>query len=282
MNRKEQRVALGCAVAAARVAGELMRQNLHSAKTVHAEYSHDIKLELDTHCQELIERTFRDYFPGIPMVGEEGARGDAAHECRWVVDPIDGTVNFAHGIPHACVCIALQVRSDESRMTSDRSDFRKGGLVRVSSPTSHATLLGVVFDPFANELWTAIRGQPARLNGREIHVSRRAKLNQAMVSIGFPKSKTSIDSLAPYYAWLAKRARKVRIMGSAGLALTYVACGRFDAYIERGIRLWDFAAGGLIVECAGGRFWCERVAGQKIYRVIASNGWLHNKLPAPR
>jgi len=76
--------------------------------------------------------------------------------------------------------------------------------------------------------------------------------------------------------------RKVRLMGSAGLALTYVACGRFDAYIERGIRLWDFAAGALVVECAGGRFWHERVPGRDIHRLIASNGWLQDKLPRPR
>jgi myo-inositol-1(or 4)-monophosphatase len=235
MNRKEQRVALGCAMTAAKVAGELMRQNLHSAKAICAEHLHDIKLELDAQCQELIEYTFRDYFPDIPILGEEGTRGDPAHAYRWVVDPIDGTVNFAHGVPHACVCIALQVRSNECRVTSDRSDARNRKPFPVPRVTPHVTLLGVVFDPFANELWTAVKGQPARLNSRVIQVSRRHTLGEAMVSIGFPKSKSSIDSLVPCYAWLAKRVRKVRIMGSAGLALTYVAMPTSSAASACGI-----------------------------------------------
>jgi len=282
MKREELRSALDCAVTAARVAGELMRQNLHAAKTIHAEYSHDIKLELDRRCQQLIERTLRDCFPDLPIVGEEGTRGNPARECRWVVDPIDGTVNFAHGIPHACVCVALQIRRDEC--PAGEAAGARGGARRDArgSEAAYETVLGVVFDPFADELWTAVRGQPARLNGRVIHVSRRTELDAAMIAIGFPKSQSSIERLVRYYAWLARRVRKVRLMGSAGLALTYVACGRFDAYIERGIRLWDFAAGALVVECAGGRFWHERVPGRDIHRLIASNGWLQDKLPRPR
>ena len=127
-------------------------------------------------------------------------------------------------------------------------------------------MVGVVYDPFNEELWTAIRGQPARLNGKIIHVSQRRKLSEAIVSIGFAKSRSNLERTLPYFNKLVWRIRKVRLMGSAALALTYVATGRFDAYIERGIHLWDIAAGGLIVECAGGEFWREPMPGQYAFR----------------
>ena len=100
-----------------------------------------------------------------------------------------------------------------------------------------------------------MRGQAARLNGKIIRVSQRRKLREAIVSIGFTKTRESLEATLPYFNNLVHRVRKIRMMGSAALGLTYVASGRFDAYIERGIRLWDIAAGGLIIECAGGEFW---------------------------
>jgi len=136
----------------------------------------------------------------------------------------------------------------------------------------------VVYDPFCDELWTAIRGQPARLNGRIIRVSTRRKLSEALVSMGFAKSRANTDHTLPYFNRLVRRVRKVRQMGSAALAMTYVATGRFDAYLERGIRIWDIAAGGLIVECAGGEFWRKPIAGQHAYEMIVSNGLLRKKL----
>jgi len=119
------------------------------------------------------------------------------------------------------------------------------------------------------------------MNGRVIHVSRRARLSEAVVTIGFSKSKTNLEKSLPYLAWLSRQARKVRIMGSAGLALAYVAMGRFDAYVERGISLWDIAAGGLIVECAGGEFWHEAVSGNRKYRMVASNSRVGKQLAKP-
>ena len=142
-------------------------------------------------------------------------------------------------------------------------------------------MLGIVYDPFLDELWTAVRGGPATLNGRTIRVSQRANLDEAVVSIGFAKSRENLDATLPYFLDLVHRVRKLRIMGSAALALTYVATGRFDAYIERGIRLWDIAAGGLILECAGGVFWHEAVSGEHAYRMISSNQRLRKKLKTP-
>src|SRR5206468_3340878 len=115
--------------------------------------------------------------------------------------------------------------------------------------------------------WTATRGQPAKLNGRDTNVSKRAKLSEAIVSIGFAKSRQSLENTLPYFNQLVYRIRKIRMMGAAALALTYVATGRFDAYIERGIRLWDIAAGGLIIQCAGGDFEWKQLDGEHYYRM---------------
>jgi len=256
------------AVRAARAVGELLRRNLRSPKRANSTSQHDIKLELDVRSQALIEKALRAAFPGVALLGEEGVTGDVSAPFRWVVDPIDGTVNFAYGIPHACVSIALQGRAP--------------GPGPADYPDGYDTMLGVVYDPFGNELWTAVRGQAARLNGKLIRVSRRRKLREAVVSIGFTKTRESLTATLPYFNKLVHRVRKIRMMGSAALGLTYVACGRFDAYVEREIRIWDIAAGGLIIECAGGEFWHEALPGEHRYRATASNGLLRRALRVPR
>jgi myo-inositol-1(or 4)-monophosphatase len=255
------------AVDAALSVGKLMRQQLHATKRANAVSQHDIKLELDVRSQQLIDRTLRARFPEVALLGEEGVTGDPSADYRWVVDPIDGTVNFAYTIPHACVSIALQRRATKRRP----SVYEDG----------YETVVGVVHDPFCNEMWTAVLGGPARLNGKIVKVSKRSRLEEAIVSIGFAKSKESLEATLPYFNKLVYRVRKVRMMGAAALALTYVATGRFDGYIERGIRIWDIAAGGLIVECAGGEFWRRAVDTNHTYRMVASNGLLRRKLAVP-
>jgi myo-inositol-1(or 4)-monophosphatase len=252
------------AARATKEVGASMRRQLHAPKKANQVTQHDIKLELDVTSQELIQKRLHAAFPAIGLLGEEGVTGATDAAYRWIVDPIDGTVNFAYGIPHASVCIALQARAGEA----DRAEYSDG----------YNTVVGVVYDPFSDELWTAIRGQSARLNGKPIRVSSRRKLKEAIVSIGFAKTRKTLDATLPYFNKLVYRIRKVRIMGSAALALTYVASGRFDAYIERGIRLWDIAAGGLIVSCAGGEFWHQPAAGDYTYEMVASNGLLRRQL----
>lgn len=247
------------AVKAARATGKLMLANWHAPKRVNFTDAHDIKLELDVRCQKLIEKTLRAAFPQISLLGEEGCSGDANSEYRWVVDPIDGTVNYAHGIPHAAISIALQVRSPQSAVHS------------------HETVLGVIYDPFMDELWTATLGGPTWLNGRAVRVSRHSRLNEAVIAMGFSKSSENLEKSLPHLNRLARRAKKIRIMGSAALELAYVASGRLDAYIERTINLWDVAAGALMVECSGGEFYIQPAPGGKL-RMIASNGHLRRKL----
>src|SRR5450755_3460281 len=155
--------ALATAIKAARAAGKVMHANWHKPKRVNSAEAHDIKLELDVRCQALIEKILAAAFPQIPVLGEEGSTGDVNAEYRWVVDPIDGTVNYFYGMPHAAVSIALQHREQ--------------------------SVVGVIYDPFTGEIWTTITGGPARLNGKAVRVSSRARLDEAVIAIGFSKSR---------------------------------------------------------------------------------------------
>jgi len=236
-----------------------MRANWHSSKRINATDAHDIKLELDVRCQKLITQILRAAFPKISLLGEEGCTGDPNADYRWVVDPIDGTVNYFFGIPHAAVSIALQVQNPKSQVQS------------------HETVLGVIYGPFTDELWTVTRGGPTRLDGRVVRVTRCTDVGKAVIAMGFSKSRQNLEKSLPHLNRLARRALKIRVMGSAALELAYVASGRLDAYIERTINLWDIAAGALMVECSGGEFYTRPAPGGK-FRMIASNGRLRRKL----
>ena len=219
---------LETAVNAARAAGDLLRSHFGSALEVNEFAAHDIKLDLDVRAQTLITEHLLTRFPDHAIYGEEGIAGNQASNFQWIVDPIDGTVNFFYGIPHFCISIALRQRGE--------------------------IILGVIYDPARDELWQVERGGPATLNGKLIQVSTREKLSDAVLSIGFAKSKTTIAAGLPVLEYFVSRARKCRLMGSAALDLAYVACGRLDAYIESSVSLWDVAAGKLLVEAAGGKF----------------------------
>jgi myo-inositol-1(or 4)-monophosphatase len=255
MKKISTQLALAVAVKAARAAGKIMRDNWHKPKRVNSAEAHDIKLELDVRCQKLITKIFHKAFPEISLLGEEGDAGNAGAEYRWVVDPIDGTVNYFFGLPHACVSIALQ-----------RCKGKK-----------YQTVLGVIYDPFTDELWTATLGGKTKLNGRVVHVSRRGKPGEAVIAMGFSKSKENLEKSLPHLMRLARRTLKIRLMGSAALELAYVACGRLDLYAERTINLWDIAAGALMVECSGGECWTLPAPGGKL-RMCADNGLLRKKL----
>jgi myo-inositol-1(or 4)-monophosphatase len=273
MKPLEQKRALAAAVNAARAAGALMRKNRDAPKKANEVTQHDIKLELDVQCQELIERKLHRTFPKISVLGEEGETGDPNAPQRWVIDPIDGTVNFAYGIPHACVSIALQEKVQRPASKVQRRHS--------ITPDGYSTVVGVVYDPFVNELWTGTQGGKAFLNGRIISASRRAQLDEAIVAMGFSKRTDTLTAMLPVLNRMIHRVRKIRIMGAAALAMVYVASGRHEAYLEAGVRLWDIAAGGLILECAGGEFFHEPVKGEyHAYRLVVNNGLLRKQLQA--
>ena len=240
---------LDLAIDAARAAGALIRSHFGTPLNVNALEAHDIKLELDVQSQALITGMLLNQFPSHAIYGEEGIAGNQSSPFHWIIDPIDGTVNFFYGIPHFCISIAL--REDTN------------------------IILGVIYDPIRDELWQVRKGGPPLLNGKPIAVSRRMSISEAILSVGFSKTKTTIDSGLPLFQDLVYRARKCRLMGSAALDMAYVASGRLDAYIEQSVSLWDIAAGILLVEAGGGTVKIEtRPENPDKFSVVATNGKL--------
>ena len=238
---------LDAAMEAARAAGELLRRHFGQPQHVNAREAHDIKLEIDVQTQDMITDSLLKKFPQHALYGEEGLVGDQTAEHQWVVDPLDGTVNYFYGIPHFCTSIALRLQSE--------------------------IIVGVIYDPIRDEMWTAQKGKTPELNGRPIRVSERSEIAEAVVSVGLSKTGVTIASGLPLLQDMVHRARKCRLLGSAALDMAYVACGRFDAYIEQGISLWDIAAGFILVETAGGKVDMRPRQDMKDkYSIIASNG----------
>jgi myo-inositol-1(or 4)-monophosphatase len=232
---------------AARTAGELLRQNFHRPLRVNAAEAHDIKLAIDVEAQNLITTSLLEEFPPHALYGEEGIVGDQSSEYQWVVDPLDGTVNYFYRIPHFCVSIALRFKGE--------------------------IIVGVIYDPVRDEMWSAQKGEKPTLNGKDFRVSDRADLGEAVVSVGLSKTSEMIKTNLPLLQELIHRVRKCRVLGSAALDMAYVACGRFDAYIEQGISLWDIAAGWILIETAGGKVDLRpRTDMKDKYSIVASNG----------
>ena len=244
------------AITAAQAAGERLRQVFGHELHVNSAYAHDIKLQADVDCQDIIYQILLDHFPKSRCIGEEGDSnnpGDPNAEYEWIVDPIDGTMNLAMGIPHFCVSIAAREAATQK------------------------IILGVIYDPLRHELFTAERGSGTYLNGIRQKVSTRAKLSEAVLAVGFAKTQESIDHCLALYQLYGNAARKLRAMGSAALDLAYVATGRLDAYIEQGVNLWDIAAGIVLVEEAGGLVEYE-VKKSGAYRVCAHSGLIEYPL----
>src|SRR5881227_1272418 len=156
---------------AARAAGELLRQNFQHPQRVNSALPHDIKLEIDVQVQELITKLLLEEFPEHALYGEEGVAGDQSTEHQWIVDPLDGTVNYFYGIPHFCVSIALRLRNE--------------------------IMIGVIYDPIREEMWSGQKGESSKLNGHHFHVSDRADLADAIVSVGLSKTSVTIEAGLP-------------------------------------------------------------------------------------
>jgi myo-inositol-1(or 4)-monophosphatase len=222
---------LQVATEAAHAAGKLQRENFGSDLMVNEMLKHDIKLDLDVRSQELITSILLKAFPDHCIKGEEGDSGNEASDTQWIVDPIDGTVNYFYGIPHFCVSIAAK---------------REGRYIA-----------GVIYDPMQDETWSVEEGGKPMLNGKPIRVSERAQLSDAVVTVGFSKSREALEASFDRFKRISVEVRKTRMLGSAALALAYIACGRLDAYIEEQISEWDIAAGKMLLEAAGGSFSAE-------------------------
>jgi myo-inositol-1(or 4)-monophosphatase len=247
----------------AREAGARLREFF--AQGVETEYKGDVDLVTvaDRTSEKLIRSRLAEAFPEHGVYGEEGTRDRLDAEFRWYVDPLDGTTNFAHGFPHFCVSLGLEKRAAGLNSNQD------GTLVAA-----------VVYDPMRDELFTAERGQGARLNGKPIHVARTPDLAESLVATGFPSRKRHQSPNVHFYQEFTLRSHGVRRAGSAALDLVYVAAGRLEAFWEFNLNPWDTAAGILLVEEAGGRV--TDFAGGHFRldsrEILASNGLIHAEL----
>ncbi|NNJ64743.1 MAG: inositol monophosphatase [Xanthomonadales bacterium] len=219
---------LNVAIEAARAAGNIMRRELHRVDAIPVERKarHDYVSDVDRACEAEIVREIKRYYPDHAFLCEEtGVAGDSSSV--WVIDPLDGTSNFLHGLPHFAVSIAYQL----------------------NGRTEHA----VVYDPMRDEMFTASRGKGAQLNNKRIRVSSRKSLEGAILATSFPFRKRE---LLPVYSRIFQsvynRVEDIRRIGTASLDLTWVAAGRMDGFFEIGLKPWDVAAGALIVREAGG------------------------------
>jgi myo-inositol-1(or 4)-monophosphatase len=232
---------------AALTAGKLLREHFGNDAVVDEASHHDIKLALDKQSQDLITEILLGARPGDSLYGEEGIAGNQESTRQWIVDPIDGTVNFYYGIPHFCVSIALRVDGE--------------------------IVVGVIHDPMVGETWSVEKGGPALLNGHPIQASKRDTFEQSILFVGCGKDEEALRTGIERFRKASLRARKMRMMGSAALGMAYIACGRLDAYIESRISLWDIAAGQLLVETAGGKVELTPVPGHSdAWSIVASNG----------
>jgi myo-inositol-1(or 4)-monophosphatase len=249
---------LDFAIQTAREAGRVLAEKFGRALRVSNKGDIDLVTEADIAAERLIVERIRSYHPRHAILTEESGDvitvGDAGSEYKWVIDPLDGTTNYAHGYPVFCVSVALE---HEGRV-----------------------VLGVVYDPTRDELFAAERGQGATLNGRSLRVSETAELNGALLCTGFPYDVRDRGDFARHFRNFIMRAQSVRRDGAAALDLAYVAAGRFDGFYEEGLRPWDVAAGVLLVEEAGGRVTHYDGSPFRIYQppIAASNGLIHEAM----
>jgi len=239
---------LSTAITAAQEAGKLLRANFGTELVVNENHAHDIKLELDIQSQKLIESILLKNHSDHAIFGEEGILGNQSSEYRWIIDPIDGTVKFSYGIPHFAISIGLE---------------RNGEII-----------LGVIYDPILDEMFTAEKGKGASLNGKPIKVSNRDQLKDSILVVGMSKYNDSIEAGLKLIGYYSLNSKKLRNMGSAALAMAWISCGRLDGYIEKNIGLWDVAAGKVLIEEAGGSVDLSDNAPDKNLKIICGNGKL--------
>ena len=240
-------------------AGEIQLQGQRDGFEIRKKGSIDLVTEIDLACERMCREVIAERFPGHAVLAEElgPSNGDGRSRYRWVFDPLDGTTNFAHGLPIYCASLGLEV----------------DGRAEVAA----------VYDPSRRELFTAERGEGAYLNGRALRVSETVRTSDALLVTGFPYDvQTRGEDLVALFGAMLARARAVRRLGSAALDLCYVAAGRFDGFWEQHLKPWDVAGGALIVSEAGGRVTgmdgapFDAAAGH----LLASNGRVHEEILA--
>jgi myo-inositol-1(or 4)-monophosphatase len=250
---------LNFAIQTARDAGRVLAERFGRALKITNKGELDLVTESDLASERLIIDRIKSHYPRHAILAEESGASEPNDrerdsDWRWIIDPLDGTTNYAHGYPCFCVSIGLE---HQGRME-----------------------LGVVYDPMRDEMFTAERGQGAALNERRIRVSTAPNLATALLCTGFPYDVRERSEFARHFTNFIMAARGVRRDGAAALDLAYVAAGRFDGFWEEGLKPWDVAAGALLVEEAGGRMSKYSGAPADIYSppILASNGVVHEAM----
>ncbi len=246
------------AVEAAREGGKFLIQNLGKVREIRQKAGQEKNLvtEIDKRSEEIVIDIIRKHYPQHDILAEEsGSAKGRASDYRWVIDPLDGTTNFTHGFPAFCVSIGLEVKGE--------------------------LLAGAIYDPNADEMFTAEKGKGAFLNGKRIHVSQVSSLRQSLMITGFPYNVADNPNHAiEHFVNFVLDAQGVRRMGSAAMDLAYVAAGRCEGFWEVSLNPWDMAAGGLLVMEAGGKLSDFSGKPFSIYRkeIAASNGLVHDQM----
>lgn len=247
------------AIETARDAGHLLLEKFGRITTVTKKGDINLVTEADLASEALIIERIKSYYPKHAILAEEAGNAvvaDGAGTWKWIIDPLDGTTNYAHGYPCFAVTLALEHEGE--------------------------VVIGVTLDPTRDELFAAEKGRGATLNGKPIAVSSTDDLGNSLICTGFPYDFKRKDDFARHLTAFLMQSRGVRRDGSAAIDLAYVACGRFDGFWEEGLNPWDMAAGKLLVEEAGG--WVTDYSGAAfdIYRppICASNGKIHNAMLA--
>jgi myo-inositol-1(or 4)-monophosphatase len=243
------------AEAAARTAGKYLLSKFRSTLRIEKKGVIDLVTDVDRESEKLIKEIITNEFPDHQFLAEEGEKAISDSEFLWLVDPLDGTTNYAHGFPVFCVSIALL----------------ENGHINT----------GCIFNPILDECFTAVKGKGARLNNKAIKVSGTPKLTDSLLATGFPYDiRESDDDNINEFAAFAKSARAVRRAGSAALDLAYVACGRFDGFWEFKLAPWDLAAGIIMVLEAGGKVSSYAGGNYDLFsgEALASNGLIHSQM----
>lgn len=225
----DKSVFLGTAFRAALFAGEHILKNLGkiSKEDIDTKQASDFVTRVDRESEQIILDTIRKKFPDHHFLAEESIRKDAAGEYRWIIDPLDGTTNFIHGYPVFSVSIALELKSE--------------------------IIMGLVYDPLRNEIFTAEKGRGTFLNGKPVRVSSVPDLSNSLVTTGFPfRRKDLIDPYLRLFKNIFYKVSDIRRAGSAALDLASLAAGRCDCFFEIGLGPWDIAAGSILIKEAGG------------------------------
>jgi len=248
---------LELAIDSAKAAGRFLRQSVGKTIRIDRKLGQETNLvtEIDRKAEAMIIERIRRRYPHHAFLGEEFGGSDEQSEYKWIIDPLDGTTNFTHGLPIFCVSIGLEVRGE--------------------------LRLGVVYDPNLDELFTAEKGNGAYLNNRRLHVSSVERLGESLLVTGFPYDiKTKTDEILTHFENFLKEAQAVRRLGSAALDLCYVAAGRFGGYWANVLNPWDMAAGVLMVQEAGGKITDLRGFPTTIYNrpILATNGLIHEQM----